>query len=389
MIALSSLKQDVYEAGVGIDITDATNGAKVISNTGVISLIEGANISITDLGEGNYEITSSAGSDVTAVSEILGGTGISVLNPTGPTATILNTGALGLLAGTNVSVSNSSGIWTVNAANPPITSITGGTGITITNGGGPTVSVANSGVISTVAGSGISITGTSTPTISNAGVISLTNGENTIAQSLGSGVWKIDATFPSYTQSTYTILTKTNNAEIVVPAGAQFAEVLVISAGGLVGANDTSNPPMTVYGGSGAGGTTCSTLRFPVRENQKFQYQYTTGYSRVNFTFQNYTTYTQMAYVPAAGDGEPGSNLGTGGQPGANPSLSTSFSWTTNKGSAGQTGFSSAPTTGGSPYMRPWIGPAAGTTQVDLGCGQTSSANTYGRGGLYVTFYLI
>ena len=76
MIALSSLKQDAYEAGLGIAIDTANDGTKVISNTGVVTISEGANISITDLGDGNFEITSSAGGDITAVSEIVGGSGM-------------------------------------------------------------------------------------------------------------------------------------------------------------------------------------------------------------------------------------------------------------------------------------------------------------------------
>ncbi len=413
MIALSSLKQDEYEAGLGIAIDTANDGTKVISNTGVVTLSEGANISITDLGDGNFEITSSAGGDITAVSEIVGGNGIQVSNPTGPTATITNTGALGLVAGSNVSVSNNSGYWTVNAANAPITTIAGGSGIFVSNGNGPIVSVANTGVISTVAGTGISISGTSNPTISNTGVlsasagsgisvtgtsnpviantgvISLTAGTNTTPTNLGNGTWKIDASFPSYTQSTYTVLVRGHQNIITVPAGAQFADVMVISAGGDAGANDTSDPPLTVYGGSGAGGTTCVTYKIPVRQNQQFRYDYGTTFSRVFFTIQNYSTFTKIADVPPGGSGEPGSNLGSGGQPGGNPTLSTSFAWTYNKGSAGQNGFSSAPTTAGSPYMRPWVGPEAPSVQVDVGCGARTSADEYGRGALYVTFYLV
>ncbi len=97
--------------------------------------------------------------DITAV---LGGTGISVSTPGGPTPTVNNTGVLAVGGGTGISIGGT-------AQNP---------------------TVDNTGVLSVTAGTGISIGGTAqNPTVDNVGVLSLDGAVGTVTTKVG-GAYK-------------------------------------------------------------------------------------------------------------------------------------------------------------------------------------------------------
>lgn len=65
--------------------------------------------------------------------------------------------------------------WAVNG--PGISTVVGGSGITVTNGGGPSATIDNSGVNTIAGGTGIGASGTTSVSLTNTGVLSLAAGD--------------------------------------------------------------------------------------------------------------------------------------------------------------------------------------------------------------------
>lgn len=137
---------------------------------------------------------------ITGIGSIQAGAGITVTNPTGPVATVINDGVITVTQGTNISVDNTDPHNPIVSTNGVITGVQAGAGIsvggltvapTITNVGIRTLtvgaglhsdndpnnpSISSTGVLNITASTGISVSAGQTPTIANTGVISLLAG---------------------------------------------------------------------------------------------------------------------------------------------------------------------------------------------------------------------
>ena len=192
--SLNSLK-----SGKGISITGATGPEATIVNTGVVGLVAGANVTVqeTATGSGIFNISASGGGGGGAVASVTGnGPGISV-SPTTGAVVVQNTGVTSLTGTTgNITVSGSSGAVTLNIGSNVLTNVTAGnSGITVA-GTGNTRSI-SAAVTGLTAGAGVNLTNNSGNfTIENTGVLGLTAGSNvTITETTpGSGNFTIAST---------------------------------------------------------------------------------------------------------------------------------------------------------------------------------------------------
>jgi hypothetical protein len=135
-------------AGSGIS-SSTTNGVATISNTGVLELTAGTNITITGT-KNNYTINASGGTSgvsslnsATGALTLAGGSGIGVLTA-GETITVSNTGVLSATAGTGISLGGSAFEPVIN--NTGILAVSVGTGLATTGGTSPTISIADTSV---------------------------------------------------------------------------------------------------------------------------------------------------------------------------------------------------------------------------------------------------
>ena len=173
-------------AGISIDNTDPEN--PVISNSGVITLVNGTGTTVVNNGNGQWQVNATgtagvtkliAGSNISlsptsgtgevtisaaggggggSITTIAGGPGISINSPTGPTVTVNNTGILSISNSDTVSVETSSpGNLRLHAINV-VEEVRAGTGINI-SGSTEYPVVTNTGVTSLTAGSGIQLSG--------------------------------------------------------------------------------------------------------------------------------------------------------------------------------------------------------------------------------------
>lgn len=158
--------------GVGITVTDPTGPITTITNDGVLSLISGANISVDNTDPQNPKINS------TALSGVSAGLGISVSGHSF-SPTITNTGVR-TLAVVAPGLSTSGDPNNPSIATSAVLSITQGNGILVTGGQTPTIT--NNGVISITAGPGINVNNTDprNPIITNLGIVSLAGGVNIV-----------------------------------------------------------------------------------------------------------------------------------------------------------------------------------------------------------------
>lgn len=242
MISLSAPRLTQVKAGTGMAVSNASGPTATVTNTGVVTLTEGDNITIENPSTGEYVINASGGSSTSGITQISSGGGLSVTNATGPHTTITNTGVLALQGSDNVTVTDlGSGTWSVESFG--VTGVSGGTGISVTDASGPTVSIANTGVvalssgtnttvsnsgttwqvhassgITTIAGgSGMFVSNGTGPIVSvaNTGVVALENGNNTTVSHNGT-TWKVDVDVPSSTtlvNGTYTTAHQNSNTE--------------------------------------------------------------------------------------------------------------------------------------------------------------------------------
>jgi hypothetical protein len=259
------------EDGPGIS-TSIDGTALTINNTGILSVTGFAPIVATNTN-GNVSITAP-----NVLSDVQAGTGISI-SGTGNSRTISNSGVVSLVNGTNTTVTQTTpGVWQVNATGGgggTITSLVEGAGIDITNPLGPNPTIANSGVLTiqdgpnvvpdnntgtvtlslqdivfdVTAGSGITVGGTAEhPTIANSGVISLQNGTGTTVQNVGGGVWQVNATG---TAGVTKIIAGTN---VSISPVSGLGEVTISAAGGGGGGSITeirAGTGITVNSGTG------------------------------------------------------------------------------------------------------------------------------------------
>lgn len=166
-LAPSSTGVAQVDAGAGITVVDPTGPIATVSNNGVISVISGASIDIDNTDPQNPIINS------TALGRIQAGLGISVTGLSF-SPTITNTGVRTLAVG--------AGLTTDGDPNNPsigttaVLSITQGNGILVT--GGQIATVTNDGVVSISGGGGVAVdnTNSNAPVITNLGVLSLTGG---------------------------------------------------------------------------------------------------------------------------------------------------------------------------------------------------------------------
>ena len=128
--------------GTGIGITPSSSDSSItIRNTGVTSLVAGSNITLSPTN-GLGAVTVNATVPSVPVNSVNGtGAGITVSPSTGDIY-VSNTGVTSLVAGANITLSGSTGAVTINSVS---SSYTAGTGITIGSGTGV---IANSGVLS-------------------------------------------------------------------------------------------------------------------------------------------------------------------------------------------------------------------------------------------------
>ena len=162
--------------GSGISVT-GTGNSRQIANTGVISLQNGTNTTVVNVGDGVWQVNASGGGGggITSLQE---GAGIDIANPSGPSPTITNSGVVSITATSPIVASASSGSITLSAPNA-LTSLTSGTGINIT-GTGSSRTITNSGITNVVSGS--------------ADInVAVNNGVATISSNGGTGVTKIIA----------------------------------------------------------------------------------------------------------------------------------------------------------------------------------------------------
>lgn len=148
---------DLLAEGKGITIVNPSGPTATIANAGVTSLTAGSNITLS-ASTGDITISASGGGgggDITSLQE---GEGITITDAAGPVPVISNSGVTGIVAGQNISVDQTTGLVTVSATSTaPITSLAEGTGISITSPSGPTPVIENTGVTQIVAGDNITI----------------------------------------------------------------------------------------------------------------------------------------------------------------------------------------------------------------------------------------
>jgi hypothetical protein len=432
---------DSITGGTGIQVMNGSGPTATIENVGVVSLVNGDNTFVNALGNGVFSI------DAPGISGVTQGIGINVTYPNGVNPTVSNAGVVSLVGGTSTSVQNlGNGVWKTNLTGG-VSQITSGTGINVTNGSGPIVSVSNTGILSLTngtntqvsttaqgvwkvdanvpgvsqinAGSGISVANSTGPTttVSNSGVISMIAGSNTTVQSMGSGVWKVNAVAA---QSTYTVKVTSDNAIVTVPANCQYVDVMVIGQGGRAGTSIWPSSYGQTYssGGSGGGGGMCCLKKMLVRQNQLFKFDYNnnnTGgndYCRLYYTDDgsnpnptSSSTFTLMCEAYSGGDGGNASSSSAGSKGGRSPTAYTNSAfgtWTIVNGEYGHDGYRNTaqnPTTtpivpdfGGYPLFRAYVNAetGCGQTYINTGSGVAGQPATTNRGGgtAYVTFYL-
>jgi len=187
-------KVAAVNAGTGISVDGAAN-SPTINNDGVLELTAGSNITITG-SKSNYSISSSGGGGT--VDTIVAGNGITVASTDPANPIVTNTGVLELTAGSNVTITGSKTNYTISSSvGGGVQSVTGGVGIAITGTQlNPTVS--SSGVTRVTAGTGISVQNVIDPNenlqqVTNTGVTSLIAGSN-ITLSGSTGAVTISAT---------------------------------------------------------------------------------------------------------------------------------------------------------------------------------------------------
>lgn len=199
--------------GAGISVT-GQNNSRVITNTGVVSLTNGLNTTVSQVSPGVWKVDSSGGGGGT-ITSLTEGAGINIANRLGPNPTITNSGVISIQDGPNI--------------------------IPDVNSGNVTLSLQGVVLGVTAANSGITVGGTPTnPTIANSGVISLQNGTGTTVQNVGNGVWQVNATGTAGV----TKIIAGSNVSISPISGT--GEVTISAAGGGGGGSIT-----TIQGGDG------------------------------------------------------------------------------------------------------------------------------------------
>ena len=218
-ISAPNVLSDV-QAGTGISIA-GTGNSRTISNSGVVSLVNGTNTSVTQTSPGVWQVNASGGGSG-SITSLVEGAGINITNPLGPNSTITNSGVVSIQSSANVVPSSNTGIVTLSLQNV---------------------------VFGVTASSGITVGGTATnPTIANSGVISLQNGTGTTVQNVGSGVWQVNATGTAGV----TKIVAGTNVSITPISGT--GEVTINAAGGGGGGNITEirqGTGITVNSGTG------------------------------------------------------------------------------------------------------------------------------------------
>jgi hypothetical protein len=99
---------DAVLAGDGISVSGTTD--VTVSNTGVLSIVAGDNITTSEAA-GVVTINGAAGGGI--VDSLIAGDGISVSGTTD--VTVSNTGVLSIVAGSNITTSEAAGVVTINA----------------------------------------------------------------------------------------------------------------------------------------------------------------------------------------------------------------------------------------------------------------------------------
>jgi len=200
------------QAGTGISIA-GTGNSRTISNSGVVSLTNGTNTTVTQTSPGIWQVNASGGGSG-SITSLVEGAGINITNPLGPNSTITNSGVLSIQDGPNI--------------------------VPNVNSGNVTLSVQNV-VLGVTASSGITIGGTAAnPTIANSGVITLQNGTGTSVQNVGGGVWQVNATGTAGV----TKIVAGNNISLSPTSG--IGEVTITASGGGGGGSITE-----IKGGTG------------------------------------------------------------------------------------------------------------------------------------------
>jgi hypothetical protein len=151
---------NVVSGSPGVISVDVTGGVATISSsggTGVTKINAGTNVTITpSTGIGEVTINATGGGGGGSINEIKAGTGISVQNPTSAAPTVTNTGVLAVAAGSNVSIGGTPANPVINATGT-LNNLTAGAGINITNATGPNATIANTGLLDAVGGNGINV----------------------------------------------------------------------------------------------------------------------------------------------------------------------------------------------------------------------------------------
>jgi hypothetical protein len=151
---------DVVSGSPGVISVAVAGGVATISSsggTGVTKIIAGSNVSISPIsGVGEVTISAAGGGGGGSITEILPGAGVTVASGTGPKPTITNTGVLALTAGNNVTITGTNSNLTINATGT-LNNLTAGAGISITNATGPNATIANTGLLDAVGGNGINV----------------------------------------------------------------------------------------------------------------------------------------------------------------------------------------------------------------------------------------
>jgi hypothetical protein len=142
---------DAVLAGDGISVA-TVGGDATVTNTGVLSIVAGTNITTSEAA-GVVTINSTGGGGGGVVDSLIAGDGISVSGTTD--VTVSNTGVLSIVAGDNITTSEAAGVVTINGAagGGIVDSLIAGDGISVS--GTTDVTVSNTGVLSIVAGTNI------------------------------------------------------------------------------------------------------------------------------------------------------------------------------------------------------------------------------------------
>jgi hypothetical protein len=141
------------QAGTGITIA-GTGNSRTITNSGVVTLQNGTNTVATQVSPGVWKIDASGGGGG-SITSLVEGAGINITNPTGPNSTITNAGVISIQDGANIVPDTNTGTVTLSLQNV-VFDVTAAAGITI-GGTAEHPTIANSGVISLQNGTGTTV----------------------------------------------------------------------------------------------------------------------------------------------------------------------------------------------------------------------------------------